>query len=308
MRTPPPDAPLPDEWTLIRNARQLLTLQGPSGPRQGSATTQLSVLDHGAILTRNGLIVELGSARRVENLSSARLAHEIDAAGGIILPAFIDASTSLISAVGPVAAGVHRPEAAVIRTMSKKSAEARLAAAAEILVRHGCLTAGARTPDGTDLSVITKVLRAHQARQGRPLRIRSVISPRFPPGPAAEGFDEILPRWLTAVRSRKLGTVVEFDLADFDALSATRAVRIAAGLGFSTRFRSLHAPVPDTLRLAAAAGATAVIAPSDSAPALSAALANAGGLRVYPASEAVSPSPDSAANIRSAISAGAATE
>ena len=57
---------------LIRGARQLLTLRGPAGPRRGTALRDLGIVQDGAILIRDGVILEAGSARRIENLASAR--------------------------------------------------------------------------------------------------------------------------------------------------------------------------------------------------------------------------------------------
>jgi len=124
--------------------------------------------------------------------------------------------------------------------------------------------------------------------------------------PACGGLEEILEKWLPMVRNRRLGNIVEFDLADFDATSAALAARAAAGMAYTLRFRSRFAPNSATLRLALAAGAISVIAPSDAESALAAALAGVGGLRLYPAWEASHPAPASRENVRRALSAGAA--
>ena len=82
-----PEPASKDQWTLVRNARQLLTLRGPSGPRGGSAMNNLTVIPTGALLIRNGVIQEVGPSRRIENLVSARNAREVDASGQIVMPA-----------------------------------------------------------------------------------------------------------------------------------------------------------------------------------------------------------------------------
>ena len=43
-------------WTLIRGARQLLTLRGASGPRRGSAMSDLNIISDSALLIRDGII------------------------------------------------------------------------------------------------------------------------------------------------------------------------------------------------------------------------------------------------------------
>jgi len=54
--------------TLVRNARQLLTLRGDSGPRRGAALAELAIVDNGAVLIKDGLIVDAGRAHQVEKL------------------------------------------------------------------------------------------------------------------------------------------------------------------------------------------------------------------------------------------------
>ena len=42
--------------TLVRGARQLLTLHGPSGPRRGADLRNLGLIQDGAVLIVDGLI------------------------------------------------------------------------------------------------------------------------------------------------------------------------------------------------------------------------------------------------------------
>ena len=72
--------------TLVRGARQLLTLHGPSGPRRGADLRNLGLIQDGAVLIVDGLIKEVGSSRRVENLALARQAGEIDATRRVVMP------------------------------------------------------------------------------------------------------------------------------------------------------------------------------------------------------------------------------
>ena len=65
---------------LISGARQLLTLRGPLGARRGSDLNELGIIPDGALLIRDGILREVGTSRRVENLAEARGAFEINAA------------------------------------------------------------------------------------------------------------------------------------------------------------------------------------------------------------------------------------
>jgi imidazolonepropionase len=82
--------------TLVRGARQLLTLRGPSGPRRGADLGNLGIIQDGAVLIADGLIVEVGPSRRVENLALARGAREIDASGCVALPGFVDSHVEMV--------------------------------------------------------------------------------------------------------------------------------------------------------------------------------------------------------------------
>jgi imidazolonepropionase-like amidohydrolase len=81
-----------DQFTLITDARQLLTLAAKPGVRRGTAMQDLGVIENGAILIRNSEIIQVGFSRRLENLREARNAIRIDAGGRVVLPALIDPS------------------------------------------------------------------------------------------------------------------------------------------------------------------------------------------------------------------------
>lgn len=80
---------------LIRGAKQLLTLRGPSGVRRGAALDNLGIIEDGSLLIRDGLIAQVGSTRRMENLKEARNAAEIDVDGAVVMPGFVDADIQL---------------------------------------------------------------------------------------------------------------------------------------------------------------------------------------------------------------------
>ncbi|HUQ92634.1 MAG TPA: amidohydrolase family protein [Bryobacteraceae bacterium] len=76
---------------LLRGARQLLTLRDAEEPRRGARMQELGIVPDGSLLAINGLIEEVGSTRRVVNLSKARGAAVMDASGCVVLPGFVDA-------------------------------------------------------------------------------------------------------------------------------------------------------------------------------------------------------------------------
>ncbi|MBV9759286.1 MAG: amidohydrolase family protein [Acidobacteriaceae bacterium] len=80
---------------LLRGAKQLLTLRGPSGIRRGAALQDLGIIEDGSVLIRDGTIAAVGSTRRLENLKEAREAIEIPATGNVVMPAFVDPNLHL---------------------------------------------------------------------------------------------------------------------------------------------------------------------------------------------------------------------
>ena len=161
---------------------------------------ELGIIPNGALLIRNGVIRETGPTRRVEKLEWARQAHEIDATGCVVMPAFVDADVALVNASAPNEGG---PDS--IRLMSRRRLLTKAAARSEELARYGCLAAGAHTRCAGDLRNISRLLRVHRMMQRRPLRVRSIFSPIVTPDSAGQ----LISKWLPAVMSQKLAAVLE---------------------------------------------------------------------------------------------------
>ena len=75
---------------LLRGAKQLLTLHGPSGVRRGAALNDLGIIEDGSVLIQDGRIVSVGPTRRLENLKETRGAIDIPVAGSVVMPGFVD--------------------------------------------------------------------------------------------------------------------------------------------------------------------------------------------------------------------------
>jgi len=88
---------------LIRGAKQVVTLAGPARPRLKQEMRELSIIEDGAVLTRDEQIVAVGKQNEVRNLASP-LAEQIDAGGCVVMPGFVDAHTH------PVYAGTREDE------------------------------------------------------------------------------------------------------------------------------------------------------------------------------------------------------
>jgi len=278
----------------------------------------LNIIPNGALLIRNGIIQEVGSSRRIENLVHARNAHEVDATGRVVMPAFIDPDVALLR-LDPGELATAPDSSRALKLMARKRVIGHAGAAAAELARYGVLSAGAHTGAAGDLRNATKLLRAHQILRLKPIRIRSIFAPHFPEaaaGDSAAALDTFATKWLPALRRKKLCSVVELALDGsaleapvwpFDFATLHSAAVAAATLGFALRLRAPRAPTPRQLEFAFAAGAIGVIGRIEGDPrSFAQRLVSIGCIRVVPSSEAFDDPPRAAAAIRTAIDEGAA--
>ncbi|HVW83802.1 MAG TPA: amidohydrolase family protein [Bryobacteraceae bacterium] len=249
-----------DQWTLIRRARQLITLHGPSGPRRGAAMNELGIFNDGAVLIHHGAVIEAGPSRRIENLAPARIAREIDASGKLVLPAFVDPDAVLVLPPPASSLEFEARREIPLKVLSRHRLEKSAGCAAAELARYGILSVGAHTRNAFDLRDAVKVLRVQQRLQSKPLRIRSVFSPQRFPVP-----NVVIESWIPAIRRSKLASIVELPAGAQEGAPAPEqlsAIALAsANLGLSLRLRSASPLDPTGYELATRAGAIAVIAP-----------------------------------------------
>ncbi len=171
----PPAAPAPS--LLIRDARQIVTLRGPLRARRGAEMSYLGVLTSAAMLVENGRITQLGPAARIENLSAARKAQEIDAAGCIVLPGLVDCHTHLLFPCPRLTdytkriGGASYEEIAhsgggilstvrAVRASTVNALQAAVERSARLMVRHGTLLAEVKSGYGLDPAAEIRILRA----------------------------------------------------------------------------------------------------------------------------------------------------
>ena len=198
--------------TLVRGARQLLTLRGPVGPRRGAALGELGIVPDGAVLIRGGKILEAGPSRRVENLALARGAHEIDATGRVVMPGFVDSRTRPITEPPPA-----------------RRLETRAQYVLDGMARHGTTTVAASAGGRLDLSEMLAVLRVLSGLNGHPL---DVIPDCAVAAPVDVGA--ICTELLPLLARRKLAHTVSVNCEALDEQVARRILEQAHALGFRT--------------------------------------------------------------------------
>ena len=166
---------------LIRGARHLLTMRGPREARRGSLLNDPGLIFDGSVLVRDGLVEEVGPTRRVENLKAARGAVEINAAGRVVMPGFVDGHTHL--AFPPP--GLARTDAASALNAVKRATASTIAIQMrndlQAMARHGTTTVEAKAACGGGQSSGLKLLRALAKVRRDPVDVVSTFLLCLPP-------------------------------------------------------------------------------------------------------------------------------
>jgi imidazolonepropionase len=84
---------------LIKNASELLTLQGGKSPKKGKEMTELGIIKGGAVAVSGDKIFAVGKTKEVEDaVELSSKTKIIDAKGKTVMPGFVDPHTHLIFA------------------------------------------------------------------------------------------------------------------------------------------------------------------------------------------------------------------
>jgi imidazolonepropionase len=259
---------------LIRGARQLLTLRGPSAPRRGTALRELGLIPDGAVLIRDGRIFAVGQGRRVENLAEARNAFEIDATRRVILPGFVDSHTHLVS--GPPRlddyerriAGQDRQEAGhleagilsgvrAVRKTSARSLERQARSLVGLFIRNGATTLEAKSGYGLDRTGEMKTLKVLAKLDQSPLDVIPTYLGAHAVPPEYEGTPHNYIDWISAEMLPRIGRQKLARFVDvccgrgaFRLDDARRYLEAARRLGFGLKIHAEQFSHSGSVRLA----------------------------------------------------------
>jgi imidazolonepropionase len=264
---------------LVRGARQLLTLRGHDVPRRGLAMRDLGVIEDGAVLIQDGVIISLGPSRRVENLAIARQAREIDAAGRVVAPGFVDSHAHLICGPPRLAdyemrlAGRTYQQIAetgggilasvrMVREMPIRRLILQAQQALEWCARHGTTTLEAKSGYGLDETGERKALRAAQALNGKPLDLiptylgAHAVPPEYA-GKPDEYIQWVCSHMLPKIRQHRLARFVDvhYERGAFSQEQARRYLSAAQELGFLLKIHAHQFSHSPAVRLAVELGA-----------------------------------------------------
>jgi imidazolonepropionase len=138
------------------------------------------MIHDGSLLIRDGVIDEVGTTRRVENLAPARDAVEISASGRVVMPGFVDSHTHLLFPPAGTADHDHTGAVRSIRASTGQRLHWRAQTYLEAMARHGTTTVEAKTGCGPDESAETKLLRVLAALKDNPLHVVPTFLLRLP--------------------------------------------------------------------------------------------------------------------------------
>jgi len=231
------------DTVLIRGARQLLTLRGPQGPRRGARLKDLGIVHDGALLIRNGVVVEAGPTRRVENLAEAREATEINAAGRVVMPGFVDSHTHLLWP--PAGPDGSDPQRAVryMRISTGQRIATRAREHLEAMARHGTTTVEVKTGFGPDESVEAKLLRVLGALRKHPLKTVPTFLAKLPEERPEEALDVAINVLLPRFRRGRLAQFADILWSEDRSLAPylKRYLHSAQSMGFTCKIHA-HRP------------------------------------------------------------------
>ncbi len=243
---------------MVRGARQLLTLRGPSGPRRGTALNNLSIIEDGSLLLANGIIIEAGQTRRIENLASARGAKVIAAEGRVVMPGFVDSHTHLVSgppafaqferhidAPVPIDASIALGNISAVRSASAASLRIRAARVIQDALRHGTTALESKTGSALDAAGELKLLRVLAAAKNASVDLiptffaANTTPPEFA-GRPDDYLDFLIGDLLPVVARRKLATIADVccDSGGFTPAQSARYLEAVKRLGLRTKMQT----------------------------------------------------------------------
>jgi imidazolonepropionase len=124
--------------------------------------------------------VEVGPSQPLENLAQAREAIEINAAGRVVLPGFVDCHTHLMFPVPGLPADYGQAIRA-LHAYSGRRLQLRARAYLEAMARHGTTTVEVKTGCGPDDHVESKMLRVLSSLRYSPVDLLPSFLFRLPP-------------------------------------------------------------------------------------------------------------------------------
>jgi imidazolonepropionase len=268
---------------LIHSAAQLLTLAG--GPQRGRALGELGLIEDGAVVVQEGVIVAVGPTAELK--SAYPRETKLDVSGRVVMPGLIDPHTHLVWAGDRASEFEQRTQGktyqeiqaagggilATVRATRAAAPELLLAqslARARTMFEYGTTTAEAKTGYGLDILTELRLLDTLLAVSAQgPLEIvptflgAHAVAPEFagdPDGYARQLCTEMLPAvrnwWETRAPGGRLPFADVFcEEGAFDLAQSRKILEAAQALGFPLKIHADEFSALGGARLAAELGA-----------------------------------------------------
>jgi imidazolonepropionase len=240
----------------ILNCSQLVTVAGPARPRTGHEMSQIGIIRDGGLIIEEGRIARVGSRPEIEPLLGPDDAV-LDAAGGVVLPGWVDAHTHAVfggtrvdeyelRALGATYQDIARRGGGIRSTM-RHTREASEDDLVEIGKKHaqwflqgGTTTIEAKSGYGLTVEDELKILRAIQRlREATPLDwvptllAAHAIPPEFES--SADYLQEVVLPLLESARGLARYCDIFVESGYFSADEARLVVRAAKERGYGIR-------------------------------------------------------------------------
>lgn len=264
----------------VVNCGQLVTLAGPARPRVRQELRELSIIEHGAMLIRDGVIDRVGpQATLTSQLPSD--CEVLDADNRVVLPGFVDAHTHPVFAGTRVnefeqrTAGATYEEIAAAGKGIRSTVRKTRAASEDDLfqvarrraawfLQNGTTTIEAKSGYGLSLEDELKMLRViRRLNSTGPLHyVATFLGAHEVPdeyrGRASEYVSLVIDQMLPAVRREQLAEYCDAfcEPSAFDVSSARKILGAAKTLGFGIRMHADQLTRSGASQLAAELGAS----------------------------------------------------
>jgi imidazolonepropionase len=252
---------------LLANIGQLLTLQSASpnfGPRRGSGLKELGIIKDGAVLCLGGKIVSVGATKDALRdpwlKKNRKKVLEIDCAGKVVLPGFVDSHThpvftsprlvdfekriegasyeEIAAAGGGIRSSLHSVREAGKRILAEKVLDVLLQMAA-----HGTTTVEAKSGYGLTVESELKSLQAIREAASRwpgtvvATLLGAHVVPKEFQGRSGEYVEVVCTEMIPQAAKRKLAQFVDVfcEQGAFTAAEAERIFAAAAQHGLGVR-------------------------------------------------------------------------
>jgi imidazolonepropionase len=272
-----------DASLLIVNAAEVVTCSGFSdAPARGTDQSVVRIIRDGAVAIAGDRILAVGASDRLRRGHRVPSENVIDAAGGCVLPGFVDAHTHLVFAGDRAAEWEQRMQGkpyleilkaggGILSTVKKTRAaafEALLTNArhfAKLCVAHGTTTLETKSGYCLDHDGELKLLKVAQAlAKELPIELVStflgahVVPPEYEQD--RDGYLGLLEAMLGEIKEQKLAEFVDVfcEEAAFTTAEAERLLGRAKALGFGLKLHAEQFTASGAAALGARLGAVSI--------------------------------------------------